>query len=394
MTIPEVVRWDDPDYSDYYLYTAGDNMPTLGVSRRTETTSFVDQYSAFVGDIAAPVVDENAKKLADEALKAAVSAQQAHFALEQTFANRWDAYDTWQKRKYPHTPSRWLTIDEWYVKFANAALDTDTSIINTNYAKAYYLLQKAYNGQETLVKDILLRFRTFNKMKVKIPKASANLPDRFKEVYPYKMDEDFPKWLADARAGGRLQNTTFDINATSDTYDYSRTDIAGAVGIGFGFFGIIAAGQRTTIQIDTTHQAYQLAFDGQVTTFHVSPGDWFNPVALKNYRNGPFAANSQMERLSETTGIFGPGGPLNFRAARYIVAYKPKITVKFQQSDYHYFYQQTRGVAGFFIGPFVVGVGGYYQEEKHIRWDSNNTTLTIYDGPDLPQLLAVDCDSL
>jgi len=101
-----------------------------------------------------------------------------------------------------------------------------------------------------------------------------------------------------------------------------------------------------------------------------------------------------MDRLSTTTGIFGASGPLNFRSARYIVAYKPKVSVKMAQSDYHYFYQQTRGVGGFFIGPFVVGVGAYYSEEKHIRWDNNSSTITIYDGPDIPQLLAVDCDSL
>jgi len=68
--------------------------------------------------------------------------------------------------------------------------------------------------------------------------------------------------------------------------------------------------------------------------------------------------------------------------------------VTFSQSDYHYFYERTRGAGGFFIGPFVVGVGGYYKEEQHIRWNSNSATLEIYDGPDLPQLLAVDCDAL
>ncbi|MER9632582.1 hypothetical protein [Mesorhizobium sp. M0296] len=393
VTIPEAVRWDDPDFSDYYLYAAGDDMPSLGVSRRPSANSFVDQYAAFIRDIAAPVVDEAAARKAGDALKTADAAQQAHFKLLRRYSNRWDVFDAWQKKRFPNNPSRWLTIDEWYDKYANATLETDTSVINTYYAQAYYWLKKAYGGQETLIRDILLRFNAFAKKRVKTPKASDSLPDQMREIYPYQINTSFPEWLRDARAN-RLANTTFQISAQSDTYDYSRTEIAGLVGIGFGFFGIIAGGQRVTIQIDTTHDAYSLGFDGQVAMFEFSPGEWFNPIALANYRKGPFAPGSQMERLSQTTGIFGPEGVINFRAARYIVAYKPKVTVKFQQSDYHYFYEQTRGAAGFFIGPFVFGVGGYYKEEIHIKWDSNDTSLTIYDGPDIPQLLAVDCDAL
>ncbi|BCM17832.1 hypothetical protein [Mesorhizobium sp. J8] len=393
VTIPEPVRWDDPDYSDYYLYAAGNDMPLIGVSRRPSAASFADSYSAFIRDIAAPVVDEGAAKKARDALEAADSAQQAHFKLLQRYSNRWDVYDAWQKRHFPNNPSKWLTMDEWYAKYANAALDADTGVINTSYAQAYYWLQKAYAGQETLIKDILLRFNAFAKKRIKTPKASDALPDQMKEIYPYEINASFPDWLRDAKAN-KLANTTFEITAKSDTYDYSKTEIAGAVGIGFGFFGIIAGGQRITIHIDTTHEAYFLGFDAQVAMFEFSPGDWFNPIALKNYRQGPFASGSQMERLSKTTGIFGPDGVLNFRAARYIVAYKPRVTVRFQQSDYHYFYEQTRGAAGFFIGPFVVGVGGYYKEETHIKWDSNDASLTIYDGPDIPQLLAVDCDVL
>ena len=63
-------------------------------------------------------------------------------------------------------------MDDWYTKYANKALDADTSIVNANYAKAYHLLQKAYGGQQTLIEDVLLRFRSFAKVRVKVPKAS------------------------------------------------------------------------------------------------------------------------------------------------------------------------------------------------------------------------------
>jgi hypothetical protein len=394
VTIPEAVRWDDPNYSDYYLFKAGDEMPSVGISRSPSTRSFVDHYHAFITDIAAPVVDEGARNQARSALADAIAAEKHHFALEDLFADRWHAYDRWQRKQFPNSPGRWLSIDEWYVQHANAALDADRNIIDTNYAKMYHFLQIAYGGQEILIEEVKERFTSFAKLKVKAPKASDGLPDRMLDIYPYNLDESFPQWLADARAGGKLQNTTFELSASSDTYDYSRTEIAGAVGIGFGFFGIIGGGHRTTINIDSTHKDYALSFDGQVAMFHLSPGTWFNSIALESYRNGAFDPNSQMELLKKTTGIFGPEGFLNFRAARYIVAYKPVVKVKFSEADYHYFYQQTRGAAGFFIGPFVVGLGGYYSEEKHVKWDSNSSTLTIYDGPDLPQLLAVDYDAL
>ena len=61
VTIPEAIRWDDPNYSDYYLYQAGDQMPGIGVTRQPSSRGFADHYKAFINDIAAPVVDEQVR---------------------------------------------------------------------------------------------------------------------------------------------------------------------------------------------------------------------------------------------------------------------------------------------------------------------------------------------
>jgi len=101
-----------------------------------------------------------------------------------------------------------------------------------------------------------------------------------------------------------------------------------------------------------------------------------------------------MDTLSKTGGIFGPKGFLSFRPARAIVAYKPKVSVTLSQNEYHYFKQVTSGVAGFFVGPFAVGVASYYDVKESVRWDDQSFTLELFNAPERPHLMAFDSQDL
>lgn len=395
VALPTPVLWDDPEFGPYYFHVdAGDYIPENGSTYRKSDRSFSERYKAFVADIQRNPIDEQALADAETALTAAHNAEGRHGEFEDTLAREWQAYDTRQRQADPNSPGLWERIESYYErKRFYQQLNASQAIVSAHFAKFYALMQKAFGGQETLYMDIIERFSNTGKVAVTFPRIGTTQSAKIKGVLPYQVSPDFPSWLLSAKAG-IPQPVRFTLTRNSGSVDYSNTQIGGGFGLGFGFFGLYAGGNRTTITLDSTSQSFKLDFAGIIQTFDVSPGDWYSSSAFELFRNGPFFPNSPIDMSNKTNSLWGPKGYLNFRAARYVVVYKPKVTIQLEYHDYHSFYEQTRGAAGFCIGPWVIGGGSYYKEERHVRWDDQSLTITIYDGPDIPQLLAVDSRAL
>jgi hypothetical protein len=394
ITIPSQVQWDDPDFGSYYFHkVTADLINQNGSTYAKSDRSFAERYGYFLTDVKRKPIDTEALEKSRGMLKRARDEEITHIALEDTISAEWRAHDDRQRQAYPNQPARWDTIDAWYQKTrSDETLNASMQIVLGYYGQYYYLIQKAYGGAETLVK-MLDKWTNAVPLRVKVPRLNSTQADGFTDVYPYQISFDFPSWLADARKNLH-QKVRFTIRHDSYQEDYSHTEMAGGIGIGFGFFGIIAAGQRSTVQIDTRREGFELNFEADIKTFEILPGAWYDTSAFEIFHNGEFYPDSPMDNLLKQGRLWGPTGYLNFRPMRAIVAYKPIVSIKLRYDEYHYFYQVTRGAAAFCLGPWVIGGASYYNEERHVRWDHDELTVTIYDGPDLAQLLAFDSIAL
>ncbi len=392
VTVPAEVHWDDPEFGPYYFHRdIADLMNATGGAYAKTDGSFSERYGIFLRDVQVPVVDEAALAASRTALMEASADEARHFDLEYNIQLEWQAFDDRQTASLP--PARWITMEQWYERFRrNRLIEASSEIVLAHYAKYFHYIQKAFGGGQA-VAGMISNYLNASLLDVSLPRLGSTRPAGKRRIYPYEISVDYPTWLADARAG-RHQRVSFTITHNTHAYDYSRTSIGGGIGIGLGFFGIIAGGRRDTVQIDTSSSSFRLHFEADLQTFGITPGPWYSSSAFELFASGPFQAKSNMERLHNAGALFGPKGYLNFRPARAIVAYKPVITVSLSRTEYHYFRQVTSGAAAFCLGPFVIGGGGYYDVRESVRWDDQNFTLTLFNAPETPHLLAFDCDEL
>lgn len=393
VTVPSEVHWDDPEFGDYYFHKViADLMNDNGGTYRKGAGSFSGRYGDFLHDVLVPPVDEDALTKSRTALLDAAEDEQRHADLVYNIQLEWQAFDDRQTSSLP--PARWMTVETWYERFRkNRLIEASSEIVLAYYAKYFQLIQRAFGGGHAITRA-LSDYTNASLLDVTPPRLGTTRPaGKDDSIYPYQISVDYPTWLADAKAG-RHQRVRFNINRNTSSYDYSNTSIGGGIGIGFGFFGIIAGGSRNTVQIDSTSSSFNLRFEADLQTFEITPGRWYNSGALSLFADGPFVSGSPIDAKARAGTLFGPKGYLNFRPARAIVAYKPVVTVQLSRTEYHYFRQVTSGAAAFCVGPFVVGVGGYYDVRESVRWDDQNFTLTLFNAPEAPHLLAFDSQPL
>jgi hypothetical protein len=394
--VPSPVNWDDPRFGAYYRNKfISDLVNQQGGGFQKSSTSFSDLYDKFITNIYLHPIDPAMAAQAASDLAALGAAKDACFQKEQDFKFAWAIFDRKQRNDLPS--SDWLTAEQWYSPNpvgtgASETLDQYTQMTFLAWAQWKASYQAAFGGGESAF-DIISKFSPDKQLRVMEPNTDGSGDGAAGQtnVWPYTMTPDYQQWITDARAG-TLQTVTLNVSSQSGSYDYTHTGIAGGVGIFFGFFGVAGVAGRETTTIDTTSADFSLTLSGVFQTFDITPGDWYDSTAFSLYRDGPFASGSPIEALYNAGHLFGPNGFINFRPARAIVVYKPVVKVKLASQDYHYFKQVTSGAAGFFIGPFAVGVAEYYNVQQSVQWNDSSLELTLFNAPETPHLLAFDSE--
>jgi hypothetical protein len=392
VSVPSMVQWDDPQFGPYYFHKdLADFINEIGSSYRKSDRSFSERYGQFLNDVLRPPVDQAALAASRTALAAASADDDRHADLVDNIQLEWQAFDNRQTSSLP--PYQWITMEDWYESHGkNRVIAASREIVLATWATYFADIQQAFGGSETLAR-MIDQYLNAHLIEVALPRTDSTRPAGKATIYPYQISPDYPSWLAQAKAGAH-QIVRFTINHSTYAYDYSASSIGAGVGLFFGFFGVLGGGSRQTVTIDTMSTSFQLDFEADLQMFTITPGSWCSSSALKLFGDGPFYPQSRMDHLQEQGALFGPRGFLSFRPARAIVAYKPKITVRLAQSEYHYFKQVTQGSAGFFVGPFAIGVGSYYDVRESVRWDDQNLTLSLFNAPETPHLLAFDSQDL
>jgi len=390
-SIEQKLNWDDPDFGDYYFHKiSSDLINDRGANYSKTDKSFSERYGLFIGDITVPPMDMDALNKALEAKGLLDADERRHVDLYDNLNLEWQAFNVRQRNTLP--PSQWKSFDQWWNDYAENNYRRSREIVLAYYQNYRSWIQKAFNGGEAISK-ILNAYQYAKKIKVKKPMSSSNSQvGGIIEIYPYQISEDYSSWLASAKRGD-LARSNLTINKNTYRRNLAESNIAGGLGIGLGFFGAIAFGQRKTLQIDTTSENFSLTFEGVFKTFDILAGDWYNSSAFELFRTGPFYQNSPMENLNRTNSIFGPRGLLSFRPSKALVVYNPKMTVKFDRNIYHYFEQETRGFAGFCLGPFVIGGGSYYDHKVSVSNDNDNYSFS-FEIKDYAILAAFDSQDL
>jgi hypothetical protein len=399
------VRWNDPMFGGYYFQVdSADSLPDKGPMYARSASKFSDGYRDFLESLSpsAPV-DTDALNNANQVLTDLAGARAKVLLLEDQFATDWTAYQT-MSQNWP--PSRRLTCDQWYQEVqADSQIDAAMAVVNAKYELYYYYMQKALPEDEPLLLAIKQYMDiagsatdpsvTSKMVMVNVPRNSENPGDTIAQklaVMPYVVSPDFPTWMK--AAPNRQPNFTFTYQKDDQTYNYSQTAIGGGVGIFFGFFGALGAASRTTTQIDTSSSDFAFELSAVVEKFTIQPAAWYDGNIFKLYKDGPFKQGSPLQTAHDQGTLFGPNGLINFRPATAIVAYKPKCSVKFSQSDYHYFKQVTNGWAGFGIGPFVFGGASYSDVKIQVSSNDTTNTLNLFADDDFPYLLGFEYENV
>ena len=386
---PEAILWDNPTFGPYYFHGVLANLlNATGSTYKKTSNEFAARYVAFLTDVKRTPINEEAESKARGALNEWSQSGAETGEMYLSIRLHWREFDARQRSSLP--PSEWISMEEWYeLTDSNRVLNGSRQLRDLKYAKFLYWIQQAYGGGETLYR-MLKRLEDNRPIEVTLPTLAPGQSGGKTEVYPYQISPDYPDWLNRVRSSSNP--LTFTIRHNSAEYNYSKTSISGGVGIGFGFFGIYAGGQRTTVQIDTRQSGFELTFKADIQPFDILPGRWYDSTAFPLFHNGPFFPGSPIDGLYNRGALWGHNGFINYRPARAIVAYKPEVKVKLREYEYHYFRQVTSGATGFFIGPFAIGIGNYYSVQENVRWDDRSFELTLFGGPDTPQLLAFDSE--
>lgn len=395
------IRWDHPIFGNYYFHVdTADTIPELGGSYKKSSDKFGERYRDFLFALEAEPIDpaalDNARLVREDIDTARVKA----LYLENYYGREWVKFDQSQAH---NPPSRRISVERWYelVK-ADKAILAQFSIIDEHEKLYYYWLQKALSPDEPLL-EAIKKYREFvegsangqHLLSVNVPRSTENPESKILEkrhVLPYVLSPDFPAWIKEAP---KLKpNLKFTYSQNAATYDYSRTRVGGGAFIGFGFFGAIGGGSRTTTRIDSSSKHFKFKFNAVAECFTIGPDQWYDSTIFQLYQNGPFKDGSPLEEARKQGRLFGPKGFINFRSARAIVAYKPQVSLQFSMEEYHYYKQVTQGWTVFAIGPFVVGGGSYTDVKVRVRSNDNAGTLELFGDNDLPYLLGFEYEDM
>ncbi|NET32887.1 MAG: hypothetical protein F6K19_12865 [Cyanothece sp. SIO1E1] len=389
------IRWGDPDYGSYYFQIdAADTMPEIGPSYAKTAQTFSDSYYTFLTSINAQPIDEESKKKADDALDKLNQERNDLTSFRIELGKQWVKYDKEQEGLPAELK---LTFEQWMEEVeGKKQLDDAKDLVDVSERRYLFWLTKAYSPDEPFLKASA-RYRDFSskRLTIKIPRNADN-PNAgqriIEDVYPFVNSPDFPKWLKEAPT--RSPNLNIKYSETSRTYDYSRTRVSGGALVSFGFFGVIGAGRRTTTSINIAAQSFEFELSAVAEVFNISTEDWYESTLFSLYRDGPFKEGGPIDRAYKSDRLFGPNGFLTFRPARAVLAYKPKVTLKFDRQDYSYFKEETRGWAAVAIGPFAIGGGSF--SSVRIRTESNDSdgSISLFAEDDFPYLLAFDYEDL
>jgi hypothetical protein len=389
------IRWNDPDFGSYYFNVdTADKMPERGGQYAKSSQSFSESYYAFMSSINPQPVNEDALVKANEIELERRQDSIRLLDVEFEYATAWQSFDD-RQRILP--PQRRLTSEQWYERVgADASIKAVQDIIDAKEGVYLYWMQQALSADEPLL-EALKKYRDFKRIAaIKVPRSSLNPTDQSagqKNVIPYVLSPDFPNWMQEAPS--RAPNIKITYSTSSETYDYSKTSIAGGAIIGFGFFCAFGAGRRTTTEINLSSESFTFEFKAVAEVFTINPDQWYDSTIFELYQDGPFKEGGPIAKAYSEDRLFGPKGFINFRPARAIVAYKPSLTVKFSREEYNYFKQETNGWAAVGIGPFLIGaVGSYSDVRVSVRSNDESGTLELFAEDNLPYLLGFDYENM
>lgn len=383
ITAPQPADWSDPKYGAYRTTFYGDTIPKWGaIFNPQNASSFADIYGTFINSIVLKLNDQADQKSADDARKkwnTCNTALQNQYGLVGT---HWTNFNVNQQGL---PVQRRMSFDTWFARFEAPSLkvyDDQCAGLAVNYNSWF---NKATQGQANLA-NAILRYSSAKQISVAVP----NTTDQVTSVWPYAFVQSLDNFVtaSDAAPGPAFAET---FNSGSQTYSATTTTWGGSASYGF-FVHASAGGSSSTVDTHSDAFGMQIQLKG-LQVFDIKPGDWFSQQLIQAWKDGPFQPNSLIEQKRQAGALYGPNGIFSLRAARFIVAFQPTVTLQMSAANYHEAKSSWSGGGGFGIGPFSFG-GSASHSTTNIVSDDNNNKLTVQDISKIPQVIAIVLDRL
>ena len=190
----------------------------------------------------------------------------------------------------------------------------------------------------------------------------------------------------DAVAGSKR---SFSISQDTGQYSNSRVYTQAKLGGFWSWFGIDAGGSFEQVDTSSFTSNYSVTFSFQdLTTIPITPGPWYSPAALTNYKQGPFFPGYSGFKSGNNVYYFGEDGNIARIYTAMVVGYRPKIDLNAGNSFASSFQQKVSAQATVWIGPFAFqGSGG--SEDTKGSFEVNGADISAQGQGDWPYILAL-----
>lgn len=152
---------------------------------------------------------------------------------------------------------------------------------------------------------------------------------------------------------------------------------------GWGPWSVSASNTKTEYHKNTNGFHMRLEIPVVLRFGVVRP--WLDLSLVQTYKDGSIRKGSELEKLKP---LFGDKGSFSLVPQEYVVAYRPRVTIRMESSDYSLVKSAWSGGGSFGIGPFSVG-GSASGNSSVEKWDDQNSEVTIGMGVNSFVLLGV-----
>jgi hypothetical protein len=380
---PQPADWNDPTYGAYRTSFYGDSMPKWGASFDPQNaSSFADVYGTFINSIALRLPNPSDQAQADDARSKWNTCNVGLQNQYKLIGQHWASFNAAQAGL---PPARRLTFDVWFQRFEAGGLQTQQGKCDALAVTYNHWFNLATAGQANLA-NAIQRYSQAAQINAPVPGS-----DRVESVWPYTFVQDLSAFIT---ASDTKPQPDFDQTFDNQSGTYNATSSSWGASASYGwFFHASGGGSSSTVDTHSSEFKMRVTIKG-LQTFDVRPSNgWFSQQLVQFYRHGPFQPGSPIAQRDASGTLYGPDGVFSLRAARYIVAYQPRIELTMSSHDYSEAKSSWSAGGGFGIGPFSFG-GGASSSTTHITWNDQTNTLVAEDTSKVPQVIAVVTDVL
>ena len=330
---------------------------------------FLSQLNLEAGD---PKIDELYRKYQDASRKYQTLENQAY-----------TAYLNDKKRPQDEPYYEWLEKNTyWQNQLAQAAKDMKTAQDNYN------------NYQAEKFEDIHRAIKMYDENLIYIT-APSGQSVKAAPWYTDQIPYDYTMFITGNNFGGdavKGNEFSFEINKSTQNYDYKRYWGSASLGVKYGFFSIDMNGSFERVETSKFKSDWTISFSFQsFDAITVGSPDWYDSGVVQGRRNGPYRTGYvgyKAQAAPNDVWFFGDEGILYRKFTSMWVGYRPIVIIDAGKEVADYVKQKIDAGGKLQIGPFRFSAKGGEEETKS-RFEYSGTKIIVESKGDWPYIVCM-----